>query len=308
MIKFIGAEYSRGATAHIIDGGPALAPRAVQQMFPNADWNILSADKINPEDCAKDRFGDAFNMHKKIYLATPYEKHIFIGGDHSVNFSHFAAIADQYLKEDICLVYFDAHLDIHTPESSTKEASGAPHGTNVRHLLGEGDPRWLSLAKKKPILKPENLFYFGTRSFEPSEIQYVHNHNIFYRTPEQLKTKEDWDREFKKVRERINNKKFVVSFDFDGIDSKQFKSVWVPEKNGLSVECANDFIEIFRDAISFEFVEYTVSNNEQSKKVVKKLIETALQTFVNVRNLNCAYRYFSLNPHSYFSNQMHAQR
>ena len=153
MIKFLGVEYSRGATANIIDGGPALAPRAVQKMFPDDDWKIISADKISAEECAKDRFGDAFSVHKKIYKNTPREKHIFIGGDHSVNFSHFAAIADQYKHEDLCLIYFDAHFDIHTPESSKREATGSPHGTNVRHLLGEGDERWLSLQKKVPALK-----------------------------------------------------------------------------------------------------------------------------------------------------------
>ena len=161
MIKFLGIEYSRGATAKVLNGGPALATRAIQKMFPGTDWTIVSSDDVAP-DSVKDRFEDAFNVHKQIYANTPREKHIFIGGDHSVNFSHFAAIADLYPNEDLCLIYFDAHFDIHTPESSRQEASGSPHGTNVRHLLGEGDKRWLSLQQKIPALKPENLFYFGT--------------------------------------------------------------------------------------------------------------------------------------------------
>ena len=161
MIKFFGTEYSRGATAKVMEGGPALAPKTMQQMFPDNDWKILTADPISAEDCMQDRFGDAFNMHKKIYPNTPKEKHIFIGGDHSVNFSHFAAVSDMYPNEDICLIYFDAHFDIHSLESSKREATFSPHGTNVRHLLGEGDERWLSLPRKKPVLKPENLFYFG---------------------------------------------------------------------------------------------------------------------------------------------------
>lgn len=272
MTKFFGAAYSRGATAKILHNGPELAPFEVQKMFPNADWNIVSSDEISDEECMADRFGDAYNMHKKIYNATPKEKHIFIGGDHSVNFSHFAAIADMYPDEDICLLYFDAHLDIHTPESSVKEASGAPHGTNVRHLLGVGDERWLSLMKKKPALKPENLFYFGTRSYEPSEIQYVKENNVFYRTPAQLQTKEDWDKTFAEVRQRIGNKKFVVSFDFDGLDDVCFKSVWVPEKNGLSLDFAKYFLEHFSDALNFEFVEYAVSCDKGCSTIVHDLI------------------------------------
>lgn len=279
MIKFVGVEYSRGATAKIIHGGPALAPRAVQKMFPKSDWTIITPDDISDSDCMADRFGDAFNVHKKIYAKTPTEKHIFIGGDHSVNFSHFAAIADQYPNEDLCLIYFDAHLDIHTPESSQKEASGAPHGTNVRHLLGEGDERWLNLPNKRPILKPENLFYIGSRSFEPSEIKYVKSNNIFYRTPAQLQTKDDWDKCFNQIRERIGNKKFIVSFDFDGIDAKYFKDVWVPESNGLSLDFAQYFVDNFSDALNFEFVEWAVSGDEQSENVVRKLVSTVVDYY-----------------------------
>ena len=279
MIKFIGTEYSRGATAKIINGGPALAPRAIQKMFPNANWTIISADPISESDCMSDRFGDAFNIHKKVYSNTPHEKHIFIGGDHSVNFSHFAAIADMYPNEDLCLVYFDAHLDIHTPESSRKEASGAPHGTNVRHLLGEGDARWLGLQKKRPALKPENLFYFGSRSFEPSEIKFVKDKNIFYRTPSQLQTQTDWDMTFKEVRNRIGDKKFIVSFDFDGRDANCFKDVWVPEPNGLSLDFARAFVKEFIDAENFEFVEYAVTGDEQSANIVRELVDMVAKTF-----------------------------
>ena len=278
MIKFLGVEYSRGATAKIINGGPALAPRAVQKMFPDADWTIINATDT-ASGSITDRFEDAFNVHRKIYTNTPDEKHIFIGGDHSVNFSHFAKIADQYPNEDLCLVYFDAHFDIHTPESSKSEASGAPHGTNVRHLLGEGDSRWLSLQHKKPALKPENLFFFGSRSFEPSEIKYVKDNNIFYRVPAQLQIQSDWHDTFQEIRNRIGNKKFIVSFDFDGIDLKFFKDVWVPEPNGLSIDCACDFVNEFKDALNFEFVEYAVSGDKQSADVVQELIQIVAKTF-----------------------------
>jgi len=279
MIKFIGAEYSRGATAKIINGGPALAPARLREMFPNYDWLILTSGTVSDEVCMADRFGDAYNMHKKIYANTPSEKHIFIGGDHSVNFSHFAAIADKYQNEDLCLVYFDAHLDIHTPESSRQEATGSPHGTNVRHLLGDGDARWLSLVKKHPSLKPENLFYLGTRSFEASEIKYVKEKNIFYRTPQQLQTKSDWDNAISEIRAQIGNKKFVVSFDFDGIDKGAFSDVLVGETNGLSPDFAKYFINEFIDAINFEFVEWAPSGDKNCEELVRELVNIVVQNF-----------------------------
>lgn len=273
MKPMMGIEYGRGATAAIVTQGPALAPDAVKQMYPSANWTMVKADPYDAELCAKDRFGENFLIQKKIFASTPQEPHIMIGGDHSVNFGHFSALVDRLPKEDLCLIYIDAHLDIHTPESSKAEASGAPHGTNVRALLGEGDARWLSLQKRHPALQSENLFYLGSRSYEPSEIRYVSNKNIYMRSAEELQIPETWKRTADEVLRKIGNKPYVVSFDFDAIDPSLFKDVLVPEANGISFEAAEYFIKRFApNAHSFEFVEYSPSGDEQSANIVKKLI------------------------------------
>ena len=48
--KVIGIKYSRGATKQIKDGGPALAPDAVHEMFPNEEWTFVTPDGINFEE------------------------------------------------------------------------------------------------------------------------------------------------------------------------------------------------------------------------------------------------------------------
>ena len=57
MKNIMGIEYGRGATAAIvIDGGPALAPAAVKQMYPDAEplWPIHTMQNyVNPIDSAK---------------------------------------------------------------------------------------------------------------------------------------------------------------------------------------------------------------------------------------------------------------
>ncbi len=276
MTNFIGIEYGRGATAKIVEGGPALAPAAVRDMFPAGRWTIVSADPKSADECMADRFGENFEIQKKIYAATPAGRHIFIGGDHSVNFGHFSALADQMPDEDLCLVYIDAHLDIHTPESSRAEASGAPHGTNVRANLGQGDARWLSLQRKFPALRPENLFYLGSRSYEPSEISFVRENNIFMRDPAELQTDGDIDNTITEIRCRIDGRPFVVSFDFDAIDPQYFKDVLVPEPNGISMYTARRLTREFCDAHSFEFVEYAPSGDAASADAVQQLISIAI--------------------------------
>lgn len=278
MKSFLGIEYSRGARANPVDGGPMLAPRAVQQMFPNANWTMIEHTPCDIDACRADRFGDTFEIHKKIYAATPNTPHVMIGGDHSLNFGHFATLADRLPDEDLCLIYIDAHLDIHTPQSSQREASGAPHGTNVRALLGDGDSRWLSLQSKRPALCKENIFYLGTRSYEPAEIEYVTNNNIFMRRADQLQTMADCVNALNQIRNKIGNRKYIVSFDLDAIDPKYFPDVWVPEPGGISIEAAEYFTrELAPNAHGFEFVEYAPTGDAQSADIVKTLVGIAAE-------------------------------
>lgn len=271
--KIMGIQYGRGATATITNDGPAHGPMAIRKMFPNADWIMVTPDEFDLSECMADRFGENAKIQKKIYENTPTESHIIIGGDHSVNFGHFAAIADNLASQDICLVYIDAHLDIHSPETSKTQASGAPHGTNVRALLGDGDKRWLALQKKQPALMPENIFYLATRSFEPAEIDYAKSQNIYIRTAEQLKNESDWDATVSEIRKKIGNRKFVVSFDFDAIDPSLFADVLVPEPNGISLDAARYFVNAFRDAFSFEFVEYAPTGDTKSASIANELVK-----------------------------------
>lgn len=278
MKSLFGIEYGRGATAKLVDGGPALAPAAVQKMFPDAKWTIVSADACDIELWNNDRFGENFLIQRKIYAQTPSASHVLIGGDHSVNFGHFAALADRIQDQDLCLIYIDAHLDIHSPESSRAQASGAPHGTNVRALLGTGDQRWLGLQSRVPALRPENVFYLGTRSYEPAEIECVNQNNIFMRTPLDLDTPEKVDAVIGEVIRQIDDRPYVVSFDFDAIDADVFKSVLVPEPDGLSLDTARQLVHAFApDAHSFEFVEYAPrDDDEQSAQIVRELVGIAL--------------------------------
>ena len=194
-------------------------------------------------------------------------------------YADFTALANKLPDEDLCLIYIDAHLDIHTPESSRTQASGAPHGTNIRALMGDGDARWLSLQTKRPALRPENIFYLGARSYEPAEINFVREHNIYMRSPADLQTPDDWVYAADEILHRLGTRPYVVSFDFDAIDPNIFPDVLVPEKNGLSAQAAEYFIRKFApDAHSFEFVEYAPSGNAACTEIVKKFVGIVLDS------------------------------
>ncbi len=278
MTNFLGIEYARGATATITNAGPALAPRAVQKLFPNTKWTIITAPHVSDSQCLADRFGDAHRVHHLTYNATPDEKHIMIGGDHSVNYGHFIALADMMPGQDLCLVYIDAHLDIHTPETSKIQATGSPHGTNVRALLGQGDDRWIKMQKKFPALRPENLFFLGTRSYEPAEMEFIKSKNIYFRTSDELRNESSCAKFITEIRDKIGDKPFVVSFDFDVIDPTFFPDVLVPETNGIDIATAKKLLTAFKDAYNFEFVEYAPSGNQECEKIAHEIISIAVNS------------------------------
>ena len=276
ITHFMGIEYGRGARATPQDGGPALAPAAVKKIFSNVNWTDVEPLLVDIAACVADRFAENTPVQQSIYDNTPRERHIMIGGDHSVNFGHFAALADQLPDKDLCLVYVDAHFDIHNPESSRREASGAPHGCNIRGLMGDGDARWMAIPHKTPSLKPENMFYLGSRSFEPSELEFVRNQNIFVRYANELQTMDAVRAAVAGVREKLAGRPFVLSFDFDSIDPKYFPDTWVPETNGITPDAAAYMVDAFKDAYGIEFVEYAPNGDAQSADIVRRLITIAM--------------------------------
>lgn len=278
--RFMGIEYGNGACAvpHTTGVSPAGAPGVIKKMFPNVQWTMVTPEPSTLATCMANRFAENAPVQKMIYENTTDLRHIMIGGDHSVNFGHFAALADHMPDTDLCMVYIDAHFDIHNPTTSRIQATGAPHGCNVRALMGDGDERWMNLIKHTTLLKPENIFYIGVRSFEPAEAEFVNTQHIFVRYANQLQTTNDVQRTVESVRQQIANRPFVLSFDFDSIDPKFFPDVLVPACGGISVDTAKYMVESFADANFFEFVEYAPNGDGASADIVRTLITIAMNS------------------------------
>src|SRR6185436_9009842 len=63
---------------------------------------------------------------------------VILGGDHSIAIGTFSGISSFFRErnEEIGLIWFDAHADINTPESSP---SGNIHGMPLAVILGHGE-------------------------------------------------------------------------------------------------------------------------------------------------------------------------
>ncbi len=88
-----------------------------------------------------------------------------VGGDHSCAIATWSAVR-QTLPGPLGLVWIDAHMDSHTPETSQ---SGALHGMPLAVLLGHGASELTGLDPAGPKVLPQRVCLLGVRSFEPAE-------------------------------------------------------------------------------------------------------------------------------------------
>ncbi len=93
---------------------------------------------------------------------------IILGGDHAIAIATFSAIATHYRENDseIGLIWFDAHADINTPETSP---SGNIHGMPLASILGHGDKQLTDFLGWSPKLDPKYLAHIGARDVDPGE-------------------------------------------------------------------------------------------------------------------------------------------
>lgn len=94
---------------------------------------------------------------------------VILGGDHSCAIGTWSGVASAVRARGDALpglVWIDAHMDSHTPETSP---SGQIHGMPLAALLGHGAPELVGMAGFSPKLRPENLALVGVRSYERAE-------------------------------------------------------------------------------------------------------------------------------------------
>ena len=97
---------------------------------------------------------------------------IILGGDHAIAIPTFSAIANHYRQQDaeIGLIWFDAHADINTPETSP---SGNIHGMPLAVILGHGHPDLVNLCDYAPKLDPKYFAHIGARDIDPGEREQI---------------------------------------------------------------------------------------------------------------------------------------
>ena len=181
---------------------------------------------------------------------------VVIGGDHSIAIGTWSGVA-RASEAPVGLLWIDAHLDSHTPETSY---SGAIHGMPLACLLGRGDKRLLNIGLTGAQLSAAHTVVLGPRSYEPEELDFLRDLGVRIYDTETLMARgfaACLDEAIALVASAPAG--FGVTLDLDAIDPLLAPGVGSPEPDGLppqDVLSALHRISVLPGLRALEIVEY----------------------------------------------------
>ena len=171
---------------------------------------------------------------------------ITIGGDHSVSIGSVSGALDYY-KNDLTLVWVDAHADINTKLSSN---SGSLHGMPISYLTGLSKPLFNDFNKR---LSLKNIVYLGIRDVDRYESLIIDNYSIKYLTSKDLADTKLLDTI------KIDTNNIHMSIDVDVLDPEYMTSTGTSVHNGISMNTLETIINWIKkqgNVVSADLVEF----------------------------------------------------
>jgi arginase len=108
-----------------------------------------------------------------------------LGGDHSIAIGSIAGVSSFFRerREPLGLIWFDAHADMNTPETSP---SGNIHGMPLAALLGYGAQELTNVAGFAPKLDPRFCAHIGARDLDQGERELIRQLGIRFFTMREI--------------------------------------------------------------------------------------------------------------------------
>ncbi|MBA2735242.1 MAG: arginase, partial [Pyrinomonadaceae bacterium] len=161
-------------------------------------------------------------------------------------------------KTDVGLIWFDAHADINTHETSL---SGNIHGMPLAAILGHGKAELVNVEGFAPKLKPQYCAHVGARDLDAGEQKRIHELGL----RENFFTMSDIDRrgmlacveDAIKIASRATGG-FSVTFDIDMIDPRFAPGSGTLVRGGTTYREAHLALEVIAEQggmRAFEIVE-----------------------------------------------------
>ena len=157
---------------------------------------------------------------------------LVLTGDHSCAIGTWAGVSRALRpRGEFGLLWVDAHLDSHTPETSH---TGAIHGMPLAALLGQGEPKLTNCGGEGAKLRAQHLCIVGVRSYESEELQFLNDLGVRLFFMEEIERR-GIDAVLRDAIElvRSDTAGFGLSIDLDAIDPREAPGVGTPAARGI---------------------------------------------------------------------------
>lgn len=206
---------------------------------------------------------------------------LVLGGDHSIAIGSFAGAASYYKKQQktLGMIWFDAHADMNTPESTP---SGNIHGMPLAALLGYGAPELVNVGGFAPKLDPQLCAHVGARDIDPGEKELIDRLGMRFFTMREID-----ERGMRACMDDAiaiasrGTAGYAVTFDVDALDPRDAPGSGTLVRGGLTYREAHLGMEKIADAggmRSLEIVEINTALdvNNKTAELGVELILSAL--------------------------------
>lgn len=284
-VAWIGAELGWGAGKPEVEQAPrALVEAGLTQQYPFKSISTMSPMEYASSGLKK-TFEEKMALIKSFngQLADRVEQvcdqgyfPLVIGGDHAIAMGTWQGVKAGKKIENLGLIWIDAHLDAHTPETTPSKNI---HGMPVATLLGKGDLELVKLKSADYTIKPEHIVMIGIRSADPGETKLIQSLGVRVYTMDEVKSR-GIDHVMNEVNSLILSQTdgFGMSIDVDGFDPQYAPGTGTPEPNGLEPDLIIPHLMKMAQHPSFcalEIVEFnpTLDNdNKATFNLVNRLI------------------------------------
>ena len=183
---------------------------------------------------------------------------LVIGGDHSLAIGSIAGTACHFSekKKNVGVIWFDAHGDFNTPETTP---SGNIHGMSLAVAAGLGDGDLTNLGGRAQKVSPENIVIIGARDLDEKEKANIKYSGVTVYTMRDLDEK-GLPHVFSEAIDMVTSgtEGIHLSFDLDVIDPQFAPGTGTPVRGGVSYREAHLAMEMLADGadiLSMDLVE-----------------------------------------------------
>jgi len=294
-VGIIGVPLAYGASMAGVELGPAalrvarLNRRVAQLGYHVRDLGDLHVEEAQSQPDAADKLKylaqigaaceDLAEQVEEVLNAG--ELPLVLGGDHSIAIGSISGVASYCRKRDEKpgLIWFDAHADMNTPESSP---SGNIHGMPLAVLLGYGASKLTDIAGFTPKLDPALCVHIGARDIDRGERELVRKLGIRFITMREIDERGmgvciD---EAIAIASRASGG-YAVTFDVDALDPGDAPGSGTLVRGGLTYREAHLAMEKISDAGGMRSLEVVEINtaldvNNKTAELGVELILSAL--------------------------------